>query len=515
MRKKDVNLITSLAPVSTVAMADSRRPRKSDKVEKHHAERYKEKYFADPVAFMCDCLDVDRKNVWPKMQEMADSVQKYQKTCVYAGHGVSKSYTAARLALWFLLTHKPSTVITTAPSYDQVEKVLWKEIHTAISNAKWEWPGNMTTMQYDIDPRRKWFAYGFATKPDTVTGEATRAQGSHNKYVLIIIDEAAGVMPQIWKAFESLLLDPDCKVLAIGNPTSSQGAFADCENDPTWNCINISVKDTPNFKTGKMVIKGLSGREFEEMERVKYGIESNEYAIRVLGRKPEYSGGTYLGKWLAEAADRIGDIVWEPAVKVHTVWDIGDVYTAIWFVQFVKEQIHLIDFYYDCVGQGLPAYAKVLEDKKYIYGKHYAPPDIAGSNARSFQTGTYTMDVARLLGLNFEIIDRCSVEDRIEAARGIMPKCWFSKKAAEGVEGLKDWRKRRNEGLSTPDKPVYFEDAVKSWGRHVGDAFSYLAVVYRYSEFDGEILGSMESNFPVAVQRQKRYDYNPLSLARL
>ncbi len=469
-------------------------------VTKETAAKYKARYFNNPIAFQCEVLDVQSEHVWPKMVEVAESVRDNQKTCVYAGHGVSKSFEAARLVLWFLLTHKPSTVITTAPTFDQVEKVLWKEIHTACANAKVEIPGKLNVTQLDIDPKRKWFAYGFATKPDTVTGEATRAQGSHNKYVLIIIDEAAGVLSQIWKAFDSLLTDPNCKILAIGNPTAPTGAFVDCENDPTWNCITISVKDTPNFKAGRTIVPGISGVEFESMVRLKYGEDSNEYKIRVLGIKPEFGAGTYLGLGLAKAEKdgRIGDIAYEPEFPVYTFSDIGDMYSAWGFVQFIREQVRPIDFYYDCKGIGFAGYALMLQERKYKYGGHFSLPDIfkGGSNQKAGASGQYSIDVAHSVGIDFERIDLPSRDDCIRAAQDILGVCHFSAKAKEWIDGLKDWRQRKNEQLSTPDKPVYFDEAVKSWGRHVGDMTCGLGVAYRYMSVGGRILGGFTAKLP-------------------
>ena len=421
------------------------------------------------------------------------------------------TYELARIALWFLYTHKPSTVITTAPIFDQVEKLLWKEIHTAHSQAKISLGGNMTKTQLDLDLEQKWFAYGFSTKPDTVTGEATRMQGYHNKYVLIIFDEAAGIPPAIWKAADFLLTNPNCKIVAVGNPTSSSGSFADCEDDPTWHFIRISVKDTPNFKEGREVIPEISGRAFEADMRRKYGEQSSEYGIRVEGRKPEYTAGTYLGKWLSVIEDnQVGFISHEPTAKVCTVWDYGNVYNAIWFVQFLKEQIRLIDFYFDGEGLGLPKYAAMLKEKPYIYDSHYAPPDLWGSNAKSGQTGQYTSEVAKLLGIDFVQAPTVTFDDRIEAARGIVPKCWFSEAAREGFNGLKNWRQRKNEALSTPDKPVYFKDAVKDWTRHVGDAFGYLAIIYRYMSIGGEVLGKVTQTVP-ADPNHSAYDNNVLT----
>lgn len=267
-----------------------------EKPKRSKQQIFLDKYFDDPIGFQCDVLDVKPEHVWHKMVEMAEAVWKYQKTCCFAGHGVSKTYELARIALSFLYTRIPSTVITTAPIFDQVEKLLWKEIHTAHSQAKIPLGGKMTKTQLDLDPERKWFAYGFSTKADTVTGEATRMQGYHNKYVLIIFDEAAGIPAAIWKASDHLLTNPNCKIVVVGNPTSADGSFAECEDDPTWHFIRISVKDTPNFIEGKEIIPEVSGRAYEEMIRLKYGEDSMEYGIRVDGRKPEYTLGTYLGR---------------------------------------------------------------------------------------------------------------------------------------------------------------------------------------------------------------------------
>ena len=349
----------------------------------------------------------------------------------------------------------------------------------------------MTKTQLDVDPDKKWFAYGFSTRPDTLTGEATRMQGYHNKYVLIIFDEAAGIPAAIWKAADHLLTSPNCRIVAVGNPSAATGPFAECEDDPMWNFIRISVKDTPNYKTGKEVIPEVSGRAYEEMISRKYGKDSIEYGVRIEGRKPEFNQGTYLGKWLSaiEEKKQVGTISHEPTAKVYTVWDYGNVYNAIWFVQFIKEQIRIIDFYFDGEGLGLPGYAIILKDKPYIYGGHFAPPDLWGSNAKSGQTGDYTANVAKRLGIEFTKTEELSIAGRINAARDMTHKCWFSIEALEGFAGLKNWRQRKNEALSTPDKPVYFDEPVKDWTRHVGDAYTHIAAVYYYSKIDGVRIG--------------------------
>lgn len=242
-------------------------------------------YQDDPVRFMVDVLDVRRDLVWAKMDEIACGVRDNKFTAVKAGHGVSKSFTASRIALWFLYSFYPSTVITTAPSHTQVEEILWREIRSCHANAKVALGGNVTKTKIDL--AEKWFAYGFATKSDTVTQEATRFQGYHNDNVLIIFDEAAGIEPVIWTAKDKLMTAGNCRFLAIGNPTSSKGDFVECFRDKRYKKITISVMDTPNYAAGKEIIPGVSGREFEEDARTKYGVDSNYYKASVLGEIPD------------------------------------------------------------------------------------------------------------------------------------------------------------------------------------------------------------------------------------
>ncbi|MBA3051875.1 hypothetical protein FP828_03550 [bacterium] len=243
------------------------------------------KYKKDPIRFLIDVLDVEEEYVWDKMRETARSVLNNKYTAVKAGHSVSKTYLASRLALWFLYCFGPkATVITTAPSQPQVEEVLWREIRDAHTNAKIPLGGHMTKTKLEL--AEKWFAYGFATKSDTVTQQATRFQGFHNENILIIFDEAAGILSPIWGASNGLMTAGNCHFLAVGNPTSCDGEFVECFKDAKFNKITISVMDTPNFKAGKEIIPGLSGQEFEMEIANKFGRDSNVYKARVLGEIP-------------------------------------------------------------------------------------------------------------------------------------------------------------------------------------------------------------------------------------
>ena len=187
--------------------------------------------------------------------------------------------------MWFLYSFYPATVITTAPSQKQVEEILWREIREAHSNAIIPLGGHVTKTKIDLE--EKWFAYGFSTKPDNVTQQATGMQGYHNDNVLLIFDEAAGIMSKIWEAAEALMTSGFVRMLAIGNPTSAFGEFIQTfEPGSGYHPIVIGVKDTPNYKSGQELIPGLSGRRYEEAMRKKYGVNSNVYRTRVDGEIP-------------------------------------------------------------------------------------------------------------------------------------------------------------------------------------------------------------------------------------
>lgn len=470
----------------------------TDKPTKSKCKKILSHYQVDPIAFQVDCLDVKQEYVWSKMQEVAESVRDNPKTAVKAGHGVSKSYEAARLALWFLCCHYPSTVITTAPTNNQVEEILWREIRDSFATRKI--PINVEPSRTRLDFGEKWFALGFSTRPDTVTSEATRFQGFHNEHLLVIFDEAAGIDPRIWKAAQHLLTSGHCRWLVIGNPTSDVGDFADCfKEDSDWHQITISVLDTPNYIEGREVIPGVSGRPYEAEQARKYGKDSNEYKIRVLGEIPAYTEGTFYGSRVAQLYKDgyIGDYGYEPTAKVYSAADYGDIYTAIIFFQLIQDTIRIIDYYYDNTGIGIPGYTKVMDVKPYIYDRaqgHWAGPDLdpeKGSNRKSMSTGNVIINEFVNLGYNMNCVLKHSVNDGIEAVRSIFTKLRINARTCRDfIEAIKRYRLRKNELLSTEDRTVYYNDPVKDWTRHPADALRHLAIAYKFHlVIDGQRIG--------------------------
>tara|TARA_A100001011_G_scaffold317947_1_gene337494 strand:+ start:6520 stop:7815 length:1296 start_codon:yes stop_codon:yes gene_type:complete len=184
--------------------------------------------------------------------------------------------------------------------------------------------------------------------------------------------------------------------------------------------------------------------------------------------------GSYYGNLMAKAlADRrITKVPYDPLLDVHTSWDLGmGDSTSIIFFQHHYNEIRIID-YYENSGEGLAHYAKVLREKEYVYGDHIAPHDI---KVREMSTGRSRLESARELGIRFRVTPNLRIDDGIEAARTIIPRCYFDEdKCSLLVEAMRQYRKAFDEKNNTfKDKPLH------DWTSHACDAFRYLALGMR------------------------------------
>jgi hypothetical protein len=252
---------------------------------------------------------------WSIQKQIAESVQTNKRTAVKSCHGAGKSYIAARLTVHFLQNFANSVVLTTAPSFQQVQDVLWKEIRLAWKRANKDIVcGRLLEGQPRLEIDKTWFAHGFATDdPDNF-------QGTHGPHVLIIFDEACGISPRIWESLDGNLSSEHVRFLAIGNPIDPSNSFFDeCASDAT-NVITISAFDTPNFTaygvcdadiqagtwkekvTGPLPYPELVTPEWAADALAKHGHESAYYQSRVLGEFPQQSTDSLIWmSWVTRA----------------------------------------------------------------------------------------------------------------------------------------------------------------------------------------------------------------------
>ena len=262
----------------------------------------------DPVRF---CRGLLRQDLWPIQEAILHSVATRPRTAVKACHASGKTFVAAAAVLWFTTRYRDGVVVTTAPTWTQVESVLWGEIHKTAQNSRIAYP-SLSRTELRLGPGN--YAIGLSTN------EGVRFQGFHGR-VLLVIDEAPGVRPDIWEAIEGIRAGGDVRVLALGNPTISSGPFYDAftAHRSGWSTFTIGAFDSPNLAGLSLdELLGLSDAELDRNVRPylvtrrwvrekhdEWGVEHPLWAARVLGQFPAQSDDALISlTWLEEAARR-------------------------------------------------------------------------------------------------------------------------------------------------------------------------------------------------------------------
>lgn len=234
------------------------------------------------------------KKLWSKQEEILWSVRNNKRTVVTSGNTIGKSFTAADVAMDFLQVNYPARVVTTAPTFSQVEGILWKEIRNYYYQAKFPLGGRMLQTSFHYDDN--WFAEGISTT------DVGRFQGRHNENLLVILDEASGVSKEIWLASEALHYK---RILAIGNPLDDSGPFYDAALSGHWHHIQVNCEDCVEWQKQNGRIPALVTEEWIMEQYSMFGRNSPWCQIHVRGEFPSQGPDTLIARqWVEDARRR-------------------------------------------------------------------------------------------------------------------------------------------------------------------------------------------------------------------
>jgi hypothetical protein len=182
--------------------------------------------------------------------------------------------------------------------------------------------------------------------------------------------------------------------------------------------------------------------------------------------------GAYYAQALIELRKkgRICSVPFDPQLKVWTVWDLGiGPQLVCLFVQRTTTEIRIIDSWQGVGSDGVPQAKKMLDQKPYVYGGHFAPHDVSRTEVG---TGKTVFDSARALGLEFLNVPNLKVRDGIDKALMIFPRLLIDEDNCEQVlEALRQYMREWDENrLDWKDVPH------KDWTNHFADTFRYLAL---------------------------------------
>jgi hypothetical protein len=293
------------------------------------------KYRDDPVAFFREVLGVEP---WSRQVEIIEAVRDHKRVAVKSGHKVSKSHTAAGIALWFWCSFPDARVVMTSTTSRQVDDILWRETRMMRARA-----GLCVDCKAENDARTERRIGGelvedierpcihsamiggecgelartglksedFREIKGFTAREAEAVAGISGGHLLYILDEASGIKPEIFEAIEGNRAGiRHGGVVMFSNPTRTSGEFFDAFNSKErfYSCHTISSEETPNVLYGdddERAIPGLAGRAWVEEKRDEWGEDSPLYRVRVKGEFVELEEGKIFSiHCIAEAEAR-------------------------------------------------------------------------------------------------------------------------------------------------------------------------------------------------------------------
>ena len=341
-----------------------------------------------------------------------------------------------------------------APLRNQAKDVAWEYLK-AYTRPIPGYVANEAELRVDLPGGRRIRLYG-ADNPDQLRGLYLDG---------IVFDEFAQMQPRIWsEVVRPALADREGWAVFIGTPmgrNAFHALYEQAQTDPAWRAMMFKASETGIVPEAELAEarKAMTKDQFEQEFECSF-----EAAIQ----------GAYYGQIMAdlERDKRIASVPWEPRTPVWTAWDlgIGDS-TAIWFCQQVGNEVRLVD-YIENNGVALSWYAGEIAERKrrgWMFAEHLLPHDV---EVRELGTGKSRKETLGELGITGKVLPALPIDDGINAARMLLPRCWFDReKCANGIEALRQYRTEWDD-----KRKVFGNKPLHDWTSHPADAFRYLAM---------------------------------------
>lgn len=289
----------------------------------------------------------------------------------------------------------------------------------------------------------------------------------------VVFSEWALADPRAWPYLRPILRENKGWALFITTPRGHNHAEA---------TYNLALR-TPGYFAQKITAYESNVFSVEDLETEKAELIAEygpEYGTAMFEQEYNCSWnaaviGSYYGYLIEELKQksRIGDFGYDDEHPVYTFWDLGlDDHMAVWFVQFVGDEIRWIDFE-SGGGVGLDDYIDMVAAKPYRYGGHYGPHDL---RVRELTRGGLSrIEVAAKRGFHFKIVPNVSKADGRNALRAVLRRSWFNEKlCGDGIDALEQHRAAWDD-----EKRKQGNKEVQDWTCHGSDAARYVAVTWQ------------------------------------
>lgn len=199
-------------------------------------------YVNDPVGYARDILEFEPA---PAQIEVANALREYpHRVLAPSGHKYGKSALAGWLINWFYDSYRPSLCVSTAPKFESVKNIVWKEVRRM----------RMRAGLSGLQPKSP----EMADAPDHAARGMTASsgegfQGQHEARSFYVFDEACGIDPVIWQVTHSMFKPEQGHMwLALFNPTDptsqawAEDHSTDNDGNPRWRRVQMDCLEHPN-----------------------------------------------------------------------------------------------------------------------------------------------------------------------------------------------------------------------------------------------------------------------------
>lgn len=427
-----------------------------------------------------------------KLQPVFDGPARYRGA--YGGRGGAKSVAFANMAIATII-NEPMRFLCTR----ELQKSLKDSVFSLLQSQIFKLGANEAFnigkeyIRCKNGPESEFLFYGLRSNIAEIKG----LHGVKRSW----IEEAQSTSKSSLDYLLPTIREPNSEVWATWNP--------DDEDDPIHQLL---VRDEPyNAKVAK--INWYDNPWFPDV--------LNEERLRTQAKDPARyewmwggnfninTDGSVYGKWIHDAQEsgRIRSGLFDPALPVHTAWDIGySDYTAIWFFQTINGELRVID-YYENNRHGLQHYCEQLSGymfvvdgqlpdgraiykrgdkidgldvrRRYRYANHWVPHDAAhklfASGGRSIVEQAYDF------GFPMKVMPALPQQSQIQIARKSLESTWFDAELCR--EGVKMLRKYQFE--YDDDKKRYADKPLHDYTSHAADAYELLAQVWKSPIMEG------------------------------
>lgn len=271
-----------------------------------------------PARFAVEALGVPEtfnpatgEGVLPWQWEASRKLVATRKLAVKSGHGVGKTAFLSWCILWFMCCFFPCKIPCTANSSTQLHDILWAELAKWFRKLNDLYPALGQQLEYKKErlEMRSHPQESFAVARTARKEKPEALQGFHSENILVVVDEASGVDDVIFEVGEGTMTGPNTFVILTGNPTRRNNFFFKVFNlfADLWGLLTVNAETVP-----------LVTRESIEKWARTYGVESDQYRVRVLGEFPTVDSMQFIDPELYEKASKV-----EPQVYIHDAMILG------------------------------------------------------------------------------------------------------------------------------------------------------------------------------------------------